>query len=172
MRTDGNRRPIRLKLMTTLSRAKRMRKDPTSAENRLWQALRNRKLAGFKFVRQAVVGPYILDFLCREFGVAVEVDGPSHATDGGIARDARRTVFLRSRGLVVYRISNPDVHCRLAQALDGIALVLLERERASSTAHSRGPPSPSAMEKEGYWKTYLLHNVEKGDRAAGGVDEE
>jgi very-short-patch-repair endonuclease len=144
-----------------------MRKDATLAENRLWQALRNRRLAGFKFVRQAVVGPYIVDFLCREFGVAVEVDGPSHSTDEGIAHDARRTAFLRSRGLVVYRISNPDVHCCLTQVLDGIALVVLERERASSTT-LRVVPLLHVVEKDDQETSFSIVDGEGGPRRRRG----
>jgi very-short-patch-repair endonuclease len=67
------------------SRARALRSQPISAEAKLWAKLRNRQLGGFKFVRQAPIGPYFADFLCRERKVIVEVDGGTHG-----ARPRRR----------------------------------------------------------------------------------
>ena len=58
----------------TYARAKRMRREPTAAEAKLWGALRNRSLGGFKFYRQVPIGPYIVDFINYEWGVVVEVN--------------------------------------------------------------------------------------------------
>jgi very-short-patch-repair endonuclease len=77
-----------------LSIARDLRRDSTLAEKRLWEQLRNRKLDGFKFVRQAPVGPYIADFLCREGSLVVEVDGATHSTAAEMASDKRRTEAL------------------------------------------------------------------------------
>ncbi len=60
------------------NRSRVLRSQPISAEAKLWSRLRNRHLAGLKFVRQAPVEPYFVDFLCREHMVVVEVDGGTH----------------------------------------------------------------------------------------------
>jgi len=58
--------------------AKRMRRNPTLGESRLWRLLRNRRLEGLKFRRQVRIGPYIADFVCYQHRLVVEADGPSH----------------------------------------------------------------------------------------------
>ncbi len=88
-----------------------MRRDPTDAERRLWWMLRDRRMAAFKFRRQVPVGPYILDFLCKEALLAIEADGGQHASS---AADGVRTAWLAARGYRVLRfwngeiLSNPD----------------------------------------------------------------
>lgn len=67
---------------------------------KLWLALRARRLGGFKFIRQGKIGPYIVDFVCREKRVAVEVDGGQHA---GSKTDRVRDAFLLSKGYRVLR---------------------------------------------------------------------
>jgi len=100
-----------------LSTARDFRRDSTLAEKRLWEQLRNRKLAGFKFVRQAPVGPYIADFLCRERNLIVEVDGATHSTVAELANDKRRTDALTAIGYRVIRIQNEEVMHGLDQVL-------------------------------------------------------
>jgi very-short-patch-repair endonuclease len=86
-----------------------MRHEPTDAERALWRLLRHRQLAGEKFRRQHQIGPYILDFYCLKYGLAVEVDGGQHYEPTGVARDAERTRFLTLRGIRVLRFSNLQV---------------------------------------------------------------
>lgn len=88
-------------------RARRLRREQTEAEARLWQALRSRGLEGWKWRRQVPVGPFIVDFLCLEAALAVEVGGGIHA--GRAHYDARRETYLRHRGLQVVRFSNAQV---------------------------------------------------------------
>ena len=66
---------------------RKLRGAQTDAERKLWFALRDRRLGGFKFVRQEAIGPYIVDFVCREQRLIVEVDGGQHAES---ARDVAR----------------------------------------------------------------------------------
>jgi very-short-patch-repair endonuclease len=112
----------------TYARAKRMRREPTAAEAKLWGALRNRSLGGFKFYRQVPMGPYIVDFINHEFGVVIEVDGATHGDADEVARDEKRSDFLQSKGLYVYRVGNLDVYENLVGVCDGILLVMAERE--------------------------------------------
>jgi len=111
----------------TYARAKRMRSSPTEAERKLWGALRNRGLGGFKFYRQVPIGPYIVDFINHEFGVVIEVDGATHGEVVEIEQDAKRTRFLREQGLVVHRADNIDVFQNLAGVCDSILLLLQAR---------------------------------------------
>ena len=60
------------------NRARVLRSHSTSAEDRIWSALRNRRLNGLKFVRQYSIGPYFVDFVCRERMIIVEIDGATH----------------------------------------------------------------------------------------------
>ena len=82
-----------------IHRARELRRADIPAEARLWSHLRGRRLQSFKFVRQAPIGPYIVDFLCREVRFIVEVDGATHSEDHEIAYDRRRDAYLRAEGL-------------------------------------------------------------------------
>jgi very-short-patch-repair endonuclease len=104
--------------------ARRLRRYQTEAERRLWFELRKRRPAGCRFVRQSPVGPFIVDFLCRERGLVIEVDGATHGEDRDVAYDARRTQFLASLGLVVIRVNNHDVFTNMSGVMDGILAAL------------------------------------------------
>ena len=88
------------------TRPRELRRNASIAENRLWYVLRNRGLAGLKFVRQFPVGPYITDFACREAALVIELDGGQHADN---ATDAVRTAFLNAEGYSVWRFWNDEV---------------------------------------------------------------
>ncbi|MDE2446367.1 MAG: endonuclease domain-containing protein [Alphaproteobacteria bacterium] len=109
------------------ARAKRMRREPSEAERKLWGALRNRSLGGYKFYRQVPIGPYIVDFINHEFGVVVEVDGVTHSNPEQLAHDQKRTDYLQRQGLVIHRAFNHDVFQNLVGVCDSILLVLSER---------------------------------------------
>ena len=89
--------------------ARRMRSDPPDAEKRLWRMLRNRRLGGFKFRRQAPLGSYILDFYCHEAKLVVEADGGQHSDPKQAAKDAKRTAYLKSLGIRVLRFWDNDI---------------------------------------------------------------
>ncbi|HSY85483.1 MAG TPA: endonuclease domain-containing protein [Verrucomicrobiae bacterium] len=90
----------------TTARAQLLRKRMTDAERRLWSKLRMRQVEGFRFRRQAPVGPYVVDFICLELKLIVEVDGGQHAMPRA---DAKRTAWLESEGYRVIRFWNNDV---------------------------------------------------------------
>jgi very-short-patch-repair endonuclease len=97
-------------------RARKLRASQTSAEARLWQALRGRRLAAWKFRRQHPIDKYVVDFVTIEGKLIVEVDGVTHGTAREIARDAGRTRLLEAFGFHVVRVSNIDVY----ENLDGV----------------------------------------------------
>ncbi len=86
--------------------ARRLRRDLTDAERRLWKHLRDRQIAGAKFRRQVPIGRYIADFVCLEAKLVVEVDGGQHAASGA---DVGRTAFLEAEGFRVLRVWNNEV---------------------------------------------------------------
>ena len=86
--------------------ARRLRRDSTQAERKLWGFLRSRSLGGFKFVRQKPIGPYIVDFVCREKQLIIEVDGSQHAENRG---DAVRDQWLTERRYRVLHFWNNEV---------------------------------------------------------------
>jgi len=86
--------------------ARRMRRQPTEAEERLWRELRGRRLDGIKVRRQVPFDPYVAGFLCAEAMLVIEVDGGHH---GGSARDEQRTRFFNARGYRVLRFWNDEV---------------------------------------------------------------
>jgi very-short-patch-repair endonuclease len=110
-------------------RARSLRRDATGAERILWKRLQNRALGGFKFVRQAPIGPFIADFLCRECKLIVEIDGETHSTNEEIARDARRTVYLQGQGYRVIRFVNAEVYENDEAIAKAILMVLNETAR-------------------------------------------
>ncbi len=89
-----------------LDRAKRMRREPTPAEAKLWRHLRDRQMGNTKFTRQFVIGPYIADYCARDAKLVIEVDGDTHSDQ---ARDASRTDWLQRQGYRVIRFSNADI---------------------------------------------------------------
>jgi very-short-patch-repair endonuclease len=87
--------------------ARRLRKESTDAERWLWQRLRNRELLGWKFRRQHPIGSYIVDFVCIEKRIIVELDGSQHAENQ--EADRVRSEYLEEKGYLVLRFWNNDV---------------------------------------------------------------
>jgi very-short-patch-repair endonuclease len=116
------------------SNARWLRRNSTDAERRLWSALRDRRLAGYRFRRQHPVRGFILDFACTKYQVAVEADGGQHVESQS---DARRNAILKSDGRVVLRFWNNDVLTNT----EGVVLAILEalRERQTLTRSQAKP---------------------------------
>ena len=104
---------------------KEMRSNPTKAEQILWQALRNRNFHGFKFRRQQQLGFYIVDFVCFEAKLIIELDGIHHADPVNILEDEERTGELTKMGFQVLRFWNSDVEENWGVVLREIEKTLL-----------------------------------------------
>ncbi|SDR62121.1 Very-short-patch-repair endonuclease [Rhizobiales bacterium GAS191] len=89
-----------------LDRAKQMRREPTDAERRMWSLLRDRRLGKFKFRRQENLGRFIVDFVCMERKLVIEIDGGQHAESRS---DQRRDDWFKARGFKVLRFWNNEV---------------------------------------------------------------
>src|SRR5215217_2463877 len=105
-------------------RARKLRSSQTSAEFRLWQALRNRRLERWKFRRQHPIDRYIVDFVTLEGKLVVEVDGVTHAAPAELKHDEQRTRVLESLGFLVVGVSNTDVYDNLEGVLEMIDTTL------------------------------------------------
>jgi len=88
-------------------RAQRLRREATGAERRAWSLLRKRRLGGFKFCRQVVISSSIVDFLCWERRLVIEIDGRHHEQRRD--KDRKRDFFLKERGFDVIRFWNEEV---------------------------------------------------------------
>ncbi|MCY1273282.1 hypothetical protein D9M68_213800 [compost metagenome] len=117
---------------------RQLRKTATDAEHLLWRHLRARQLAGRKFRRQHPVPPYVLDFFCREIGLAIEVDGGQHFDDDGVRRDGRRDAFLAGQGIRVLRFSSREVLVELAAVLERIVTVVQDCPSPQPSPEGRG----------------------------------
>lgn len=102
------------------SRARQLRKNPTDAERLLWQKLRFWQVDGRKFRRQQPLGGYIVDFVCLEGRLIVELDGGQHADRN--AYDKKRDDWLRNQGFVILRFWNHDV----LNNIDGVMEQILD----------------------------------------------
>jgi very-short-patch-repair endonuclease len=108
--------------MDKTANARRLRRNQTLAEKTLWALARNRRLGGFKFLRQVAIDRYFADFVCEAAKVIVELDGPTH--DGREDYDSRRTEILEVFGYIVVRFRNEQVLADPAGTADDILAVL------------------------------------------------
>jgi very-short-patch-repair endonuclease len=127
-----------------------MRRNPTEPEKRLWRALQNSQLQGHKFRRQAVIGPYIADFLCPQQALVVEVDGDTHDAEA----DQQRDTALAGYGLRVVRVTNHDVMTNI----DGVLQCVLGALQTASARGERPHPNPSP-EGEGLYRSSRSFSV-------------
>lgn len=124
---------------STIRRARRLRKEPTHAETRLWGFLRDKSVDGMRFRRQVPIGVYVCDFACLSHRLIVEVDGGVHALR--TFDDARRDTWLREQGFAVVRVSNAQVMDRVHEVIAAI-----RGAARPPSVRLRLPPSPEMGE--------------------------
>jgi very-short-patch-repair endonuclease len=117
--------------------ARRLRHDATAVEKRLWQQLRDGRLAGLNFRRQHPAGPYFLDFYCPRLRLSIELDGGQHTFRRQEAHDEKRTMWLRRCGVTELRFWNSDVTQNLSGVLEKIAVVAAELRSIGRTPTRR-----------------------------------
>jgi len=108
-----------------IRRARRLRREMTVPEQRLWREIRDRRIGGRKFRRQAPIGNYIVDFLHLASRVVIELDGRSH--DDRFERDAARQSWLEGQGFRVIRIANDDVLGDIEAVVEAISVAVSAR---------------------------------------------
>jgi 5-methyltetrahydrofolate--homocysteine methyltransferase len=106
---------------------KKSRSNPTEAENALWQMLRGKKLEGYKFRRQHIIGSYIADFICLRAKLIIEVDGLMHQLPENKATDEERTLWLKQKGFEIIGFTHEevlgDIENALAKILKELAII-------------------------------------------------
>ncbi|WP_238475184.1 endonuclease domain-containing protein [Sphingomonas cavernae] len=110
----------------------------TDVERRVWHAVRDRRLEGFKFRRQATIGPFVVDFLCVEAGLIVELDGGQRSVEA----DAPRTAYLEEQGYRLLRFWNSEVS-KLSKAFSK-----LSPARSTTLEQERRRPSPNPLPRK------------------------
>ena len=133
---------IRYASAVLVSAAQDLRRNATSAERVLWQALKGRQLNGLRFRRQHPVGRFILDFYCSACKLVVEVDGGVH--EARKEGDASRTRELLDHGYRVLRVSNQEVLTDLRSVLERIQRSA-SLPRPAVAPLPRNAPSPPIM---------------------------
>ncbi len=132
-----------------LSKAKELRSNQTDAEGLLWHYLQNKQLDGHKFRRQQPIENYIIDFICLEKKLIVELDGSQHGEDSARKYDQKRTEFLEKNGFKVLRFWNDEVFKNISDVLENIYLNLHSfdpspKSQATSTLPQGEGDRPSA----------------------------
>jgi very-short-patch-repair endonuclease len=100
--------------------AKNLRHNQTDAEGLLWYYIRSKQLGGFKFKRQQIIGKYIVDFVCFEKELIIELDGSQHGEIDIIKSDKTRDDFLKYRGFKILRFWNEEIYKNCFEVLDFI----------------------------------------------------
>ncbi len=119
--------------------ARRLRREQTEVERKLWSRLRNRRLNGSKFKRQVPKGPYVVDFCCNEARLIIELDGGQHAEDKAVAHDAKRTRYLQESGYRIVRFWNSEICENLDGVVQTIWAKLQEPPLPDDAEHSLSP---------------------------------
>jgi very-short-patch-repair endonuclease len=103
-------------------RARKLRRDVTDAERKLWRELHVLAMGDSHFRRQATIGPYFADFACHAKRLVIELDGGQHGDGLHAASDAKRDAYMQNSGYRVLRFWNNDV----MQNIDGVMQVIAE----------------------------------------------
>lgn len=129
---------------------RRLRSDAADAEQLLWRRLRGRQMDGCRFRRQHPFADYILDFVCPERRLVIELDGGQHAEQA--TADTVRTLFLEGAGFRVLRFRNHEMFADLDAVCEVIRRALQASEPPSHPAEGdqhRGPGPSGAPSKNG-----------------------
>ncbi len=110
---------------STLAFAKKLRREMTDAETKLWQELRAHRFENYKFKRQQPIGKYIADFVCLKHRLIVEVDGSQHDDS---QHDKIRDAWLASQGFRILRVWNNAVWTEMDGVLISILAALRETQ--------------------------------------------
>ena len=118
--------------------ARKLRRNQTDAERRLWNYLRDRRLDGWKFRRQHPIGSYVLDLYCADAMLVIEIDGGQHDYDEHREHDEKRTAYLVSQGLKVMRFWNNEVMENTKGVLEAIREALSPSPQPSPRERGEG----------------------------------
>ncbi|MFA6062437.1 MAG: endonuclease domain-containing protein [Gallionella sp.] len=122
--------------MSILDNAKALRHNQTDAEQKLWYLLRAHRFMGRKFKRQKPIGRYVVDFVCLEEKLVIELDGSQHLEN--IDYDKERDSWLRNHGYTVLRFWDNEMLNAMDGVLERIRLALLQKTLSPSPSPVNG----------------------------------
>ncbi|MGZ3591399.1 MAG: endonuclease domain-containing protein [Thermodesulfobacteriota bacterium] len=125
-----------------IEKCRRLRRDQTEAEKKLWSMLRDRQVDGVKFRRQFSIGNYMVDFYAPQYGLGIEADGGQHYTDRGKENDERRAVELFKSGVGLLRFSDHEILTNIEGVYEVIEKALGKKRDTPSP-----PSSPPRVEE-------------------------
>ena len=134
MRGEGRERVIKLMAKGLTHLAKGLRKRSTDVERLLWSHLRAGRFEGLKFRRQHPIGHFIVDFVCLERKLIIELDGGQHALPDEILKDRQRDAWLEKEGYSIIRFWDNEVLMNTNGVLETI------QERLHRTPSPQSPP--------------------------------
>jgi len=102
------------------SNAKKLRENQTEAEEKLWLAVKDNQIEGYKFRRQHPLSIYIADFYCHALKLVIEIDGEYHLNEEQQLLDKKRTADLEFQGLAIIRFTNEEIMLKLPEVIDRI----------------------------------------------------
>ena len=117
---------------TLVDRAREMRKEQTPEEGKLWYLYLKRLKP--RFVRQKIIGPYIVDFYCPKLKLIIEIDGEQHYLEKNIEYEKRREEFLQNKGYKLLRFYNSDINKKLKETEITIYYSCIERAEEMGVA--------------------------------------
>jgi len=106
--------------------ARILRQNQTPQERKIWNIIRNQQIRGCKFRRQYPIGEYIVDFVCKEIKLIIEIDGGQHNKNQNIINDENRTKYLEAKGYKVIRFWNNEVDKNLEGVYSKIVSTIIE----------------------------------------------
>jgi len=151
-------------------RARRLRRDMTDAERKLWWHLRRLPIEHSHFRRQATIGPYFADFACHERRLIIEVDGAQHNEPENVARDAERSAYLRSQDYRILRFWNNDVLKNIDSVMEAILVAMHQYEASppplppphrAKLRGARGTERPSRVAHDAAAPAPAIRHIEK-----------
>lgn len=113
---------------SNIDKSRKLRRNQTEAEKKLWALLRNRQLAGVKFKRQFPISGYILDFYTPQYKLNIEADGGQHYEDKGKQWDEIRTRELHKLGIETVRFSDRDILTNIEGVYETIKRAVEKRQ--------------------------------------------
>ena len=132
-------------------RARELRREQTSAEEFVWELLRDRRFAGLKFRRQHQIGNYIADFYCAEQRLVLEIDGEIHRTRTVAEKDATRDAYLHTLGQKILRFTNEFVQKHPEEFLRQLEDELFPSTSGRGARGEGKTPSPNGIGV--FWQT-------------------
>jgi very-short-patch-repair endonuclease len=91
-------------------KARDLRNNMTEQERKMWSVIKNRQFFGYRFLRQYCIGNFIVDFICREKKIIIEIDGGQHNNPNDIEYDIKRTNYLNTLGYTIIRFWNNEIN--------------------------------------------------------------